>query len=158
METMAKYTVKEITWPEKVFFTKRARIAFDKLPAFFGQSYGEIYGTVQKLGIKATEPPCAIYYSIDEVKKETDLAAAVPVQGPVQDMKAFKKVIIPKSKVLATTHYGSYENMRPAYAELEKYLTTHGYKKELMIEEYLSDPAVEKDPGKWKTNIYFVVK
>lgn len=39
METKTKYEVKEITWPEKTFVTKRAKISFDKLPAFFTKTY-----------------------------------------------------------------------------------------------------------------------
>lgn len=158
METATKYQVRELTWPEKTFLTKRAVKSFDQLPAFFGESYGALYGSVQKSGLKATEPPFAIYYSVDEQKKETDLAAAISVQGSVPEIKGFEKVVLSPAKVITTTHYGSYESMGPAYAALEQYIAGHGLKKELMMEEYLSDPELEKDPANWKTNIYFVVK
>ena len=157
METLTKYEVQEITWTEKTFLTKRAKIGFDKLPDFFTKTYGKIYEAVKKSGIEANGPPCAIYYSMDEEKKETDLAAAVPVKGLEKDLEGFERVLIPKSKALKITHYGSYENMGPAYAALEKYLKEHGLKKDWTIEEYFSDPSVEKDPNKWKTNIYFGV-
>jgi len=158
MEIQTKYEIKEMSWPEKTFVTKRAKISFDKIPAFFSKTYGEIYGALKKIGAQATEPPCAIYYSVNEVRKETDLAAAIPIQGLEKELEGFEKVIIPKSKVLALTYYGSYENMGTAYAALEKYLLEHRLKKAWTVEEYLSDPSVEKDPGKWKTNIYFGIK
>jgi effector-binding domain-containing protein len=158
METIVKNEIKEMTWPEKLFITKRDRVSFDKLSSFFGDAYGALYSTIQKLGLTAQGMPCALYYEVDEFKKETDVAAAVAVTGPVPELKEFNKIILPKSKVLTTTHYGSYENMGPAYEELEKYRKGHALKKELVIEEYFSDPAIEKDPSKWKTNIYFVVK
>jgi effector-binding domain-containing protein len=156
--TTTTYDVKEIRWPEKTFITRRAKIAFEKLHTFFQESYGAIYGFIQQNGLPATEMPCAIYYSIDENKKETDLAAAVPVEGKIAEVKGFEKTVIPSSRVVTTTHYGSYETMHPAYRALEKYLTDHGLTKELIIEEYFSDPEKEKDPAKWKTNIYFIVK
>jgi len=158
METTAKYKVKENTWPAKTFVTKRARIGFDKLTAFFGESYDAIYGAIQKSGLQVNEPPCAIFYSKDEVKKKADLAAAVPVQGLIPENIEFEKIVIPKSKVLTTTYYGPYENMKPAYEVLEKYMIAHGLKRELIIEEYFSDPAEEKDEGKWKTKIHFIVR
>lgn len=158
METITKYEVKEITWPEKTFVTKRAKLSFDKLPDFFTENYRAIDKAVTEMGVQTNEPPCAIYYSVDEVKKETDLAAAIPVKNLTTEIKGFEKVVIPKSKALTVTHYGSYETMEPAYAALEKYLAEHKLKKEWMIEEYFTDPMVEKDPAKWKTNIYFVVK
>lgn len=158
METTTKYEVKEILWPGKTFITKRAEISFDKLPGFFTESYGAIYEALKKTGVETDEPPCAIYYSVDEAKKETDLAAAVPVHKPVNEIEGFQKLTIPKSKALLVTYYGSYENMGYVYATLEKYVASHKLQKEWMLEEYFSDPAVEKDPAKWKTNIYFIVK
>ena len=159
METKVKYDVKKISWPEKIFITKRETVAFDDLSDFFTRHYGAIYGNLQKAGIQPTDAPCAIYYKIDEEKKETDLAAAVPVQGKVPDIKGFDKLTIPASTVVTTTYYGPYdEGMRPAYAAMEEYLKAHNLTRELMMEEYLSDPMVEKDSSKWKTNIYFIVK
>lgn len=159
METKVKYDVKKISWPEKTFIIKRETVAFDSLSAFFTKYYGTIYSHLQKAGINPSDPPCAIYYKIDEAKKETELAAAVPVQGKVPDIEGFEKLVIPPSKVITTTYYGPYdEGMKPAYSAMEDYLKQHHLTRELMIEEYLSDPMVEKDPGKWKTNIYFTIK
>ena len=159
METKVKYDVKKISWPEKTFIIKRETVGFDNLPAFFTKYYGAIYGHLQKAGISPSSPPCAIYYKIDEEKKETEVAAAVPAQGNVPDVKGFDKLVIPPSKVITTTYYGPYdEGMIPAYSAMEDYLNANNLTRELMIEEYLSDPMVEKDPDKWKTNIYFVIK
>lgn len=159
METQVKYDVRKISWPEKTFITKRETVAFDKLSDFFTRNYDAIYEHLQKVGIQPSEPPCAIYYKIDEEKKETELAAAVPVQGKVPDIKNFDKLAIPASKVITTTYYGPYgEGMRPAYTALEDYLKDNKMTRKLIIEEYLTDPMLEKDPGKLKTNIYFVLK
>ena len=158
METTTKYDVAEIKWPEKTFIAKRARMSFDMLPVFFKESYGAIYGFLHDHGLHPTDMPCAIYYSIDEHKEESDLAAAVPVESGLPDMKEFEKIVIPSSKVVTTTHYGSYEAMHPAYRVLEKYLADHGLERKLIVEEYFSDPEKEVDPAKWKTNVYFVIK
>jgi effector-binding domain-containing protein len=152
------YPIKEITWPERIFLTKKANVSFNNLPAFFGQAYGEIYGALQKLGIQSNEPPCAFYYKIDEINNETEVAAAVPVPQQLPAINHMDTVLIPSSKVLTTTYHGSYENMTPAYKELEEYISANHLAKSLIVEEYLSNPQVEKDPAKWKTNIYFVLK
>lgn len=158
METTTKPGVKEILWPGKTFIIKRAKLNFNKLPAFFAESYGAIYHAIQATGVKATEPPCAIYYSVDEIKMETDIAAAISVQSTEQEVKGFEKLNIPASKALFLTHYGPYENMRSSYDLLEKYIVDHKLQKQWVIEQYFTDPAVEKDPNKWKTDIYFIVK
>ncbi|MGZ5281452.1 MAG: GyrI-like domain-containing protein [Bacteroidia bacterium] len=158
MQTAVKHQVSEISWPKKTFFIKRAVKSIEQLPQFFTESYGAIFGPLGTNDITPTGVPCAIYYSIDEAKNQTDLAAAVPVNNNVPDIQGLEKLAIPASKVITTTHFGPYENMAPAYQEMEKYLAEHDLKKELIIEEYFSDPAKEPDPAKWKTNIYFVVK
>jgi len=152
------YEIKENIWPDKTYIIQRATVSFDKLSEFFSKSYGAIYSQIHKLGITTNEPPCAIYYQIDEEMKETDMAAAVPVKEPLPEIRNLKKVVIPQSKVITVTHYGSYESMMPAYRAMEKYLNDHNLKKELIIEEYFSDPEKEKDPSQWKTNIHFILK
>lgn len=158
MQTTAKNQVTETNWPGKTFLTIRDTMLFDKLSTFFGEKYGAIYTAVYKMGLQATEPPCAIYYSVDEDKKETDLAAAVPVSGVVPDVQGVETVTIPAAKALILTHYGSYDNMTATYTLLEKYLAEHQLKRKWIVEEYLSDPAVEKDPANWKTNIHFILE
>ena len=157
MGNTEKYEVREITWPEKLFITKRAIVAFDDLPAFFADNYRSIYDAIQKEGIDAVGPPCAIYYVVNERKKETDVAAAVPVHESIPEFTEFEKVVIPSGKVLTTTYYGPYENMKAPYSKLEKYLKEHAQKKEFTIEEYHSDPSAQEDPAQWKTVIYFVL-
>ncbi len=158
METAVKNKVKEIAWPGKTFITIRGTLPFDKLTTFFSKNYGAIYGAINKIGLQANEPPCAIYYSVDEAKKVTDLAAAVPVSAVVPEIQGFTKVGIPAAKALTITHYGSYDSMASSYALLEKYMAEHGLKRKWMIEEYLSDPVAEKDPSTFKTNIYFLLE
>lgn len=158
METTIKNEVKEIAWPTKTFITVRATLPFDKLTAFFSANYAAIYQAIGKLNIQPVEPPYAIYYSVDEAKKVTDLAAAIPVQGLAGEIEGFEKLVIPASKAITITHYGSYDSMSASYNLLEKYIAEHGLKRKMILEEYLSDPAVEKDPASWKTNIYYIIE
>ena len=158
METQTKYEVREITWPEKTMLTWRVNTTFDKLPAFFAEAYGLLYHDLQKQGLKSIEPPYAIYYQVDEATHETDVAAAVAVQGTIQETRGFQKVTIPPTKALQVSYYGDYNNMRPAYDALNQHVQDHDLEPLLMLEQYFSDPGVEKDPAKWRTDIIFIVK
>ena len=158
METAVEYEVKEIVWHKRNFVIKRARISFDKLSTFFSETYGAIYKAVKTARKESNDPPCAIYYSVDEIKKQTDVAAAVPVRSNGNEVEGFDEVAIPQSKALLLSYHGSFENMRQAYEALGRYAADHKLQTHLMLEEYFSDPAVERDPSRWKTNIYFMVK
>ncbi len=157
METKT-HVIKEAAWPARTFIIKKDKLQFDQLSRFFGEQYGAIYGALGKLGIAPTQPPYAFYYSVDEENMVTELAAAVEVDDPNVEVPGFEKITLPATNVLTTRHTGSYETMRPAYQELDDYVREKGLQKGLVIEQYQSDPAVEKDPANWKTDIFFLVK
>lgn len=157
MKTTINYEVKEITWPERTFVTKRAKVSFDKLTEFFTSSYGSIYQVLQQMAIDTTEPPFAIYYLVDEANKETDLAAAVSINQHLKEIEGFQLMTVPTSKALSVDYFGPYDYMGPAYESLDRYVSDHGYKKKLVLEQYFTDPLIEKDPEKWKTVIYFIL-
>ena len=149
--------VHQIPWAARTYVTRRATISFDKLKAFFKESYGAIYSAIYQHDIAITDPPAAIYYSVDEAGGTTDVAAAVPVPEHAPAILGFEYVHIPPSSAVTITHYGPYETMSETYAKVGKYLAAHQLQQQWMIEEYLSDPEKETDPATWKTNIYFVL-
>lgn len=156
--TTLKYEIKEIAWPEKQFLAKPARLNFDDLSEFFPKTFSALYKAARESGLGANEAPCTIYYSVDETKKEADLAAAIPVHGESKKTGGFETVIVPPSKALYIKYYGSCDDMKPAYEELENYAKEHGLKKKWIIEQYFFDAAKEKDSSKWRTDIYFLVE
>ncbi len=157
METQISYEVKEVVWPEKTLLTKRTTTTMDRLPGFFQEAYEQLYHLLQTQGQRPEEPPFAIYYSVDEATHETDVAAGVSVSGPVRVLSKFQQVTIPPSRALLLTYYGAYESMRPAYQALGQYVRDHRLEPLLMMEQYFTDPGIEKDPAKWRTDIYFIV-
>lgn len=156
--TTSNFDIKEISWPARTFLTVRKTVTFDKLSAFFAEHYGAMYAALGRAGVNPQEAPFAIYFSIDEKNNQTDLAAAVPVPANIQAIEDYEKYSLPASRVITTLYKGSYENMRPAYTAMDKYLADRGLKCKLMLEQYLSDPVVDKNPDDWKTNIFFVVE
>lgn len=158
MEVPTKYEVKQIAWPEKTFLVKRAKKKIDELSGFFSQVYGDLYGALERQGLQSDQAPFAIYYSVDADKKETDLAAAVAVEGLKAAPEGFDIVKIPESKAVVVQYKGPYENMHEAYTELDNYITEHQLKKEWMLEQYFSDPQTEKDPAEWRTDIYYILR
>ena len=153
-----KYMIQELTWPEKTFLTIREVVRFDQMPDFFKRSYSRLFGVMGEYNVSAQMPPCGIYYSVNEPEKVTDMAAAVAVDGFAGEAEGVEIVVLPPSKVLMTTYFGPYSEMAPAYKALEDYAKSNSQEVSLMIEEYFTDPSIEPDQSKWKTNIYFVLK
>jgi effector-binding domain-containing protein len=157
MTTTSQPAVKEIAWAEKTFLGVHSTQAFSNLSTFFTQSYGALYHAAQEQKLMLAEPPYAIYYSVDEAKGETELVAAISVPDKNIRIDGFETITLPACKAITITHIGSYDTMHTTYALLEDYLKEHGLKRTWMLEQYLSDPEIEKDPATWQTNIYFGV-
>jgi effector-binding domain-containing protein len=158
METAVKFEVRQVEWPGRTFLIRRDKVNFGELSQFFSKSYAKLYHALHRERAGSSGPPCAIYFSVDEKGQETDLAAAVPVPAIVRELGGFETLTIPKAKAILLSYFGPYEGLTAAYGALDSYLEEHGMVKTWTIEEYLSDPELEKDPRKWKTNIYYVLR
>jgi len=84
----------------KTICNKRDKTKFDKLPDFFRELNDTIYQAIQRAGLKSNESPIATYYYADEAKKETYIAAALPVQVPANNLVVFETITIRPSKAM----------------------------------------------------------
>ncbi|MBP6698035.1 MAG: GyrI-like domain-containing protein [Flavobacteriales bacterium] len=150
--------VKEIAWPGRTYLTRRARIAFDKLPAFFGETYAALFHALSERGLPPQGMPAAIYYHVDEKSNNTDLAAAVPVPADMKAVEGFELVHVPQGRALQMELAGPYDGMHAAYATMEAHMKKAGLRPRLMMEEYLNDPGAVADPSEIRTNIIWTVE
>jgi effector-binding domain-containing protein len=158
METQTTYSIKEIIRPHQTLVAKREKLKFRKLSSFLMKTFVAIYTSLYKKNIASKDPAFAIYYTIDFENRETDVAAAVPVEDGSEIPEEFERIFFPTSRAITTTYFGPYEDTLPAYAALDRYLQKEGLQKALVIEEYITDPRLEKDRSKWQTNLYYVLK
>ncbi len=156
IEGVANYEVKELNWDAKTYYGKKATVAFDKLGAFFAEYFPKMFVEAQKQKVVPASAPSCIFFTYDESKKETSCAAAVAVAKG--DVKGWEKFDVPAGKVLLIEYFGAYEKSANAHMTMDKYMKEKSLTQGLVIEEYVTDPMVEKDTAKWQTNIYYMVK
>jgi len=64
----------------------------------------------------------------------------------------------PASKALLINYYGAYDSNELAHIALNMYIQKNGlHMKKPVIEEYVTDPMSEPDPGKWLTRIIYLI-
>lgn len=149
------YEVKEIDWKGKDYAIVRSTVKFPDIPAFFKKNLPVLFEAVTKAkgnpGI-----PVGIFYKYDEKAGETDMAAGVPYEGKI-DLGKTAVTHAAAGKAYLIEYYGAYENMQAPYQSMAEYLKANfGHENpDLVIEEYVTDPGVEKDTSQWLTNIYF---
>lgn len=156
----SKYKIEEIDWAEKKYVSHRETVKIAELAPFLGKHYPAI---AKELGSQGAKPgiPVAVYYTFNTEKGNTDVAAAIPYNGKDVKVKGYDNLTLPATKGYKIDYYGAYgEAMEPAYLAMKEFLLAKHNTKDAdyVIEEYVGDPMVEKDPSKLHTVIYFFVK
>ncbi len=156
-ERTAHYDVAEINWEAKTFYGIKTKTSFDKIAAFFGESYGKIGAAIAKAKAKPIMPPKAIYFSFDEKTMVTDVAAVIEVANGTK-LEGVEKFETPLAKVLKIEYFGAYDKSANAHYAMDAYMKEKGLSQLFVIEEYVTDPIAEKDTAKWQTNIFYIIK
>jgi effector-binding domain-containing protein len=154
----ANYEIKEVAWEEKTFYgTKRTKLDGSKLGAFFGENWPKMWLQLENEKVKSTMSPCGILYSWDEKTMVTECVAAMCVPKGFE-LKGREKYSIPATKVLSVPYYGVPEKSIEAYYAMDEYLKANKLSYSFDIDEYVTDPTLQKDTAKWLTNIYYILK
>lgn len=151
------YNIEELNWEAKTYYGIKTKTTADKLAPFFGQSYGKIGEAMKKAKAGMISAPSAIYFSFDEKTMETEVAAVMEVANGTK-LDGVEKFEFPAGKVLKIAFYGAYDKTGDAHHAMDAYMKEKGLTQGYALEEYVTDPMVEKDTAKWLTNIYYQVK
>jgi effector-binding domain-containing protein len=157
LPAIKNYEVKEILWEAKTFYGIKTTTTFDKLAAFFGESYGKIGEACGKAKAQPMGAPKAIYFKVDEQAMSGEVAAVMEFDSKTK-LDGLEKWETAAGNVLLIEYYGEYDKTVGAHEAMDKYMKEKNLTQILCIEEYVTDPVVEKDPNKWLTNIYYLVK
>jgi effector-binding domain-containing protein len=150
-----QYRIRTLPFPAKTFAVIRKTLTMDGMREFFGRSFPKLMETLGRNGIRPAGAPCALYFSFDEKTGMNDMAAAVPVTDG-KNLGDVKIIRVPGSRACAVDHFGPYDRLVLAYDALSLYMEQNNLKPKMpAVEEYLSDPMIEKDPSKWLTKVYF---
>jgi effector-binding domain-containing protein len=146
-------------YPGGKYLGIRGTMSFDKLPEFFGNSYGAIFPALEKAGGKAVGMPSGLYYKWDMATMTTELAAAVACTGDFKAPAGMEVITLPAAKSLTVDYMGGYHGTANAHMALEKYINENQLEALTpAIEEYVTDPGTEPDSNKWVTKVVYFVK
>ena len=154
------FEVVEMDSPEMVYIGKKDSIGWDKISEFYKKNLPAAFEAIGKQKLEMAGAPAGLYFKWDTVNKITVMAAVVPVKGDAKTkVKGFETFIVPASKTLNIQYFGGYNGIGPAHMAMDDYINEKGFIKLIPIrEEYVTDPAMEKDSTKWQTNVIYPVK
>jgi len=156
----ASYEIKENPGAERIYAGVRSTVKFSDISAFFAKNFQTAFAGLKKSDAEMTGAPSGLFFSYDREKRQTDMAAAVPInKAPIKDIKPAEIFKVKASKWLSLDYYGAYDKSESAHNAMDAYIQSHHLKQlSPIIEEYITDPMAEKDTAKWLTKIYYPVE
>jgi effector-binding domain-containing protein len=149
----------ETTWAAHTYLASRAVVDMKDLGKVFMDKMPKTGQYVQKNKLSMDGPPSGLYFTWDTAAGRTDLAVAVPVKDAVAASGGYTIIRVERSNALLVDYYGPYDHMTDAHNAIQKYARDKGMKlKTPVIEEYIGDPGVEKDPSKVLTKVYYLIE
>jgi effector-binding domain-containing protein len=133
-------------WSE---FEPKMEELFGELMSFMGSNRN----------ITAVGPPYTSYIKWDEENQFSVFEAGIPVDKEARSRGRVTYKVLPESRAVMGTHYGSYDDLGKVYLALEEYVKEFGYEEICCpYEVYVIDKTSEPDTTKWKTDVYFLIK
>lgn len=142
--------VKKVTAQPTLSITGRTRVA--NLSATIGEFLPEVWQYITAQGATPAGPPFTRYHEIGA--EEVVLEAGLPVPPGIQGKGRIKAGTLPGGEVVSTVHVGPYHSLPDAGAALTAWAKAHGRAAAgPNWELYVTDPGVEPDPTRWKTEV-----
>jgi effector-binding domain-containing protein len=153
------YAVTPMNFPSTTYAMVRQEIQMSDVASFYSAHLPLIFGEAQKAGI-TPGVPTGIFYEWDEQSQQTDMAAAMSVPaGSNFENTVIQVADVSASKAVYVNYFGPYEKLSDAHDGIRKYLIEKKLKqKPPAIEQYLTDPGLEKDTAKWLTKVIYLVE
>jgi effector-binding domain-containing protein len=151
---MPAYTVVE--YASQPTAVVRGSLAVQDLSAFFGRAFTAVAAALCARGTPPSGQAFAYYPTPPGAT--IDVEAGFTVTQPVEASGEVVPSQLPAGTLVTTTHVGPYEALGETYQALSQWATEHGWTASgPMWEVYLTDPQIEPDPAKWRTDIFVYV-
>ena len=129
----------------------RVRCKGEQLQEQLATIFPEVMGYLQRERFTPLGAPFARYHTFGA---EVDLEAGIPVSEKVQGSGRIHASRLPGGEVVTGTHVGPYRELPRAHEALAKWLERAGRTAAgAPWEFYWTDPGLQRDPAKWRTEI-----
>ena len=130
----------------------RSTLAVRDIGRFMGHALGTVAQALGDQGLFPAGPPFARYHRLSE--QEFDVEAGFPIAGSLRPTGEVSASSLPGGAAAVMTYIGPYDQMEAAYGALAQWVARKdGRPAGDPWEVYFSDPAQERDPQKWRTEI-----
>jgi effector-binding domain-containing protein len=151
--------LKEVEFKERAVLSVVDSCNWSDIGIKRGEMFTEIMVLQKSLKFQQTGARLSLFHKWDEANQFTVFENCIPIDKEVAGKGRVQYKVLPATKAVMGTHFGSDEKTMYLYLAMDEYIRDFGLEQVGgPIEEYVTDPMLEPDTAKWQTNIYFPVK
>jgi len=151
------YKISETEIEDKYYLMNRQEVDIDKIQQYYTQNLTALFIKTNSAQVEMDGMPSGLYFSWDESRGVTDMAAAIPTKVALSVDGAISQ-LIPGGRAVQVDYYGDYDKTKPAHDAISSYMKDNNlFVNYPIVHEYLTDPTVEKNSEKWLTKISYYV-
>lgn len=144
--------VKTRTVAKVHFASVRKTVKFVEISKALGEIFPEIMFALQKQGIQPIGAPITRYHRWGA--GEADIEAGFPLAKPIEPTGRIAASTLPAGRVATTWHIGPYQTLGRTHERLRGWIGEHDLRQNgAPWEIYWTDPGLEPDPRKWRTQL-----
>lgn len=129
----------------------RAELPPRELGPWLARCFQRVYEHLTAIDTKPTGPPFARFTFLADV---VAVEAGFPVGREIAGDGQVEPSALPSGSAAVTTHRGRYEDLEEAYTAIRQWIDAHGFAEiGPHWEVYVSDPAANPDPDRWRTDV-----
>lgn len=134
----------------------RATIPEAEISASLAVMLPEVWGHLTEVGAQMDGPPLTRIHSRADGK--VDLEAGIPLKKPIEASGRIQASTLPAGLMATTWHVGPYHELSRTHERLEAWLAETGHvQRGGGWEIYWTDPGIQPDPAKWRTQVVFPI-
>ncbi len=146
-----------VTLAEVPVASIRSKVSMAEISGALGEMLPAILFACQQQGIAPIGAPYTRYHSMEGMT--ADIEVGFPVASKVKGTDRIKASTLPAGRVATTWHVGPYHTLGQTHTRLMTWVSEQGMMPGgAPWEIYWTDPGLEADPGKWRTQIVLPVR
>lgn len=134
----------------------RTVTSVEKLPQELGKAFHAIVAHVQGLGEQPVEAAFAAYHNMD--MSNLDVEMGFPVAKPLPGRGGIVPGEIPAGKKATCLYKGPYQEMKPVYDAMAKWMSENGHQPTGVVYEFYYNSPMEVPESELLTKIVFLLK
>src|ERR1700733_7282086 len=146
----------------------QATVPMGGISAAVDEAFPELFGWLVGTGTTPAAPPFIRFLVID-MEALLQLELGVPVAAPGTGSGRVKAGGLPAGRCVVLRPPGPYDGLIDANAALQQWAHDNGLEFDVRdtpegsawgsrFEEYITDPSGEPDPGKWETDVAYLLR